>query len=296
MNVDQVTFSDMFKPSVQFRIPLFQRHYVWDRTKQWEPLWIDISQQMKQGSTSHFTGTIVIQQQPASPGVQIFDIIDGQQRLITFQIILCAIREKCKKNGHTEIANEVRKYIANNSEAELKTEKRYKIIPTKRNKTSFVALVDGDTKNSRGKIFSAYSYFHDRIQNHVDTDPRKIKNLFEVIINNFGFVQIRISEADKPEKIFETLNTRGEELLEFDKLRNNLFLRAGTSRDDLYEKYWEHFEDDYWDPDITKKGTSYENFFHHFLIANLGTEDVKPEFTTYKIDYMEKLQQEDKTV
>ena len=58
MNVDKVTLSAMFKPSVQFRIPLFQRHYVWDRTKQWEPLWLDSSQQMKVGSTSHFTGTI----------------------------------------------------------------------------------------------------------------------------------------------------------------------------------------------------------------------------------------------
>ena len=296
MNVDKVTLSAMFKPSVQFRIPLFQRHYVWDRTKQWEPLWLDISQQMKVGSTSHFTGTIVIQQQPASPGVQIFDIIDGQQRLTTFQIMLCAIRDICTQNRHTEIANEVCKYIINNGEAELKPEERYKIIPTKRNKASFMALIDGDTRNSTGKVYAAYSYFRDKIQDHVDIDPKKIKNLYEVIINNFGFVQIRISEADKPEKIFETLNARGEKLLEFDKLRNNLFLRAHTSRDDLYEKYWEHFEDDYWDPDIKKIGTSYEDFFHHFLIANLGTEDVKPEFITYERKYMDKLKQKDKTI
>ena len=296
MNVDQVTLSAIFKPSVQFRIPLFQRHYVWDRTKQWEPLWLDISQQMKVGSTSHFTGTIVIQQQPASPGVQIFDIIDGQQRLTTFQIMLCAIRDICTQNRHTEIANEVCKYIINNGEAELKPEERYKIIPTKRNKASFIALIDGDTRNSTGKVYAAYSYFRDKIRDHVDIDPKKIKNLYEVIIKNFGIVQIRISEADKPEKIFETLNARGEELLEFDKLRNNLFLRAHTSRDDLYEKYWEHFEDDYWDPDIKKIGTSYENFFHHFLIANLGTEDVKPEFITYERKYMDKLKQKDKTV
>ena len=78
------------------------------------------------------------------------------------------------------------------------------------------------------------------------------------------------------------LNARGEKLLEFDKLRDNLFLRAHTSRDDLYEKYWERFEDDYWDPDIQKIGTDYEDFCHRFLIANLGTEDVKPEFITYE--------------
>ncbi len=302
MNVDQVNVSGMFKPSVQYKVPLFQRHYVWDRIKQWEPLWRDILQQTQGGSTTHFTGTVVIQQLPASQGVQMFDIIDGQQRLTTFQIILCAIRDICKKNGYTEIAKEVRQCINNQSdEDELETEKLeaekcYKIIPTKRNKESFTALIDEATNNSTGKIYSAYSYFRDEIQNHVDTDPRKIKNLFEVVKNNFGFVQIRISEADKPEKIFESLNARGEKLLEFDKLRNNLFLRAGTNRDDLYERYWEHFEDDYWDPDITKIGTSYEQFLHHYLIANLGTEDVKEEFTTYERTYRQKLKQESKTV
>lgn len=297
MNIDRVNISDLFKPSVQYRIPLFQRHYVWDRIKQWEPLWLDISQQTQVGTTMHFTGTTVIQQLQASPGVQIYDIIDGQQRLTTFQIILCAIRDICKKNGHTEIANEVCQYINNKSdEDELETEERYKIIPTKRNKVSFIALIDGDTKNSTGKVYSAYSYFRDKIQDHADIDPQKIKSLFEVIINNFGFVQIRISEADKPEKIFESLNARGEKLLEFDKLRNNLFLRARANRDHLYETYWEHFEDDYWDPGIPKNGTSYELFFQHFLIANLATENVKPEFTTYEREYKEKLKHEDKTV
>ena len=295
MNIDRVNVSDLFKPSVQYRIPLFQRHYVWDRIKQWEPLWLDISQQTQVGTTMHFTGTTVIQQLQASPGVQIYDIIDGQQRLTTFQIILCAIRDICKKNGHTEIANEVCQYI-NNQEDELKAEECYKIIPTKRNKVSFIALIDGDTKNSTGKVYSAYSYFRDKIQDHVDIDPQKIKSLFEVIINNFGFVQIRISEADKPEKIFESLNARGEKLLEFDKLRNNLFLRARANRDTLYEKYWEPFENDYWDPEITKKGTSYELFLQHFLMANLATEDVNPTFTTYERKYLPKLKQLNKTV
>ena len=246
----------------------------------------------------HFTGTTVIQQQPASPGVQIYDIIDGQQRLITFQIILCAIRDICKQNNYTEITDEVCQYIKNPGD-ELEANERYKIIPTKRDKTSFIALIDGDTRNSRGKIYSAYSYFHDQIQNRVDIDPEKIKHLFEIIKSNFGFVQISLGESDKPEKIFESLNTRAKDLSEFDKLRNNLFLRARENRDALdalYEKYWEHFEDDYWDPKIIKVGTSYKSFLQHFLMANLATEDVKPEFTTYERKYQSKLRQEGKTV
>ena len=297
MDPKKVSVSGLFETNVQYRIPLFQRYYVWDRDDQWEPLWHDISQhnlpQIEGKTSGHFTGAIVIQQQQALPGnVPKYDIIDGQQRLTTFQIVLCTIRDICKSNEHTDLANEVSRYIQNQGEL-LEGGEQYKLIPTKRDRNSFVSLVDGHVGKSRGKIFSAYSYFHDRISNYVDGDRKKIHALFLSIINHFRFVQILIDDDDKPEKIFESLNARGRSLFQFDLLRNNLFLRARENRDDLYEKYWEHFEDTYWDPDTTN-GTSCELFLQHFLMAKLGTESVKPEFFTYEREYLKEL--EDPTI
>ncbi len=293
MEPKKISVSDLFETNVQYKIPLFQRYYVWDRDDQWEPLWHDISQrnlpQIQEKTSDHFTGAIVVQQQKTLAGnVPKYDIIDGQQRLTTFQIILCAIRDICELNEHSDIASEVSRYIQNQGKL-LKEDEEYKLIPTKRDRDSFISLVDGRVDKSRGKIFSAYSYFNDRIANYPDGEKEKIYTLFLSIIKHFRFVQILIDDDDKPEKIFESLNARGKSLFQFDLLRNNLFLRAREDRDDLYEKYWEHFEDPYWDPEETN-GASCELFLQHFLMAKLGTESVKPEFFVYEREYSKQLE------
>ena len=98
-----------------------------------------------------------------------------------------------------------------------------------------------------------------------------------------------IDSADEPEKIFESLNARGKRLLQFDLLRNNLFLRAHQHRDHLYREYWDHFESPYWDPE-EKSGASSEMFLQHFLMAKLGEERVKPEFNIYQRQYLSKIE------
>ena len=302
MDTDIVKVSNIFEPNVQYRIPLFQRNYVWSEKEQWKPLWKDILQQQtsdpQEKKMTHFTGAIVVQQQQSLAQPPIYDIIDGQQRLTTFQIVLCAMRDVCKRNEYDDIANDVNRYLTNQGEL-LKADQRHKIVPTKRDKASFIALLDNDVANSRGRVFSAYSYFYDQIHELVNRDHGKITNLFYTIIDSFGFVRILIDEIDKPEKIFESLNARGKDLFEFDKLRNNLFLRAGENSDDLYEKYWEHFESDYWDPEPEKpkkEGTSCEMFLQHFLMSKLARDDVTPLFSVYENDYQEKLKGEEQTV
>lgn len=295
METKQISVSGLFETNVQYKIPLFQRYYVWNKDTQWKPLWDDImhqhDSQTQEKLSDHFTGAIVIQHQSTLAGdVPQYDIIDGQQRLTTFQIILCAIRDICAENKHADMASDMRRYIQNQGEM-LEKYERYKLIPTKRDRDSFISLVNERVDESRGRIYAAYSYFYDEITEYVDTDKEKIHTLFLCIKNHFRFVQILIDEEDKPEKIFESLNARGKSLFQFDLLRNNLFLRARENRDSLYEEYWDHFEHPYWDPEDTKSGTSSDVFLQHFLMAKLGTESVKPEFFTYERKYLPELKQ-----
>ena len=76
-------------------------------------------------------------------------------------------------------------------------------------------------------------------------------------------------------------------LLQFDLLRNNLFLRARIEddRDRLYREYWEHFENPYWAREVTvgkNKMTLSERFFQHYLMARLGEVSVSPLFSVYQ--------------
>ncbi len=294
MKVTEENVNSLFGNRVQYKIPLFQRHYVWDEEDQWKPLWNDIKNRFSQQGT-HFTGTLVIQEENQSGNGErskneIYEIIDGQQRLTTFQIIFCVFRDLAEEIEYEDLEDEANRYILNRSLKALRdNNERYKLIPKDLDKKSFLQLVDSEVDESSGRIRDAYNYFKTAIADYVQKDRDKMSALFETISDNFGFVQILIDSADEPEKIFESLNARGKRLLQFDLLRNNLFLRAHWDRDRLYREYWDHFETPYWDPE-EKYGPSPEMFLQHFLMAKLGEERVKPEFNVYQRQYRPKIE------
>ena len=296
MQTRPVCVRDLFNSDIQYLIPLFQRHYVWDREEQWNPLWEDIRQKAfhrlsvsQRDGDSHFTGAIVIQQRQTNVDeVQKYEIIDGQQRLTTFQVILCVLRDMCKQNELGNITGEIERYILNQGTLlDDSDDEKYKLIPTEFDKTSFMSVADGHTGDSNGLIHSVYNYFESEIQRYVNRDRKKMLALFHSILNDFSFVQILLDSGDEPEKIFESLNARAKSLLQFDLLRNNLFLRARieSDRNRLYRDYWQHFESPYWENEVTvaqKRIALSELFLEHFLRAKLGEEKVTPLFSVYR--------------
>ena len=299
MKVTEQNVNSLFGNRVQYKIPLFQRHYVWDKEDQWQPLWNDIIDRFSQQG-SHFTGTLVIQKETQSNDNggtknEIYEIIDGQQRLTTFQIILCALRDLAKEDvKYEDIEEDANRLILNKTRSQG-GELRYKLIPKDLDKEQFLELVDNDEDESSGRVRDAYNFFKTKISDYVQDDCDKMDILFDSIVNDFGFVQILLDSGDEPEKIFESINARGKQLLHFDLLRNNLFLRAHQDRDRLYRQYWDHFETPYWDPE-EKSGASSELFLHHFLMTKLGAEKVTPEFNVYQRQYHKKLQKGNKGV
>ena len=296
METTTVLVSSLFSNEIQYIIPLFQRHYVWDEENQWQPLWEDIKEKVSRRvseectdkrSTHHFTGAIVIQQRGVNVNeVKKYEIIDGQQRLTTFQIILCAIRDICEEHGYDDILGRTERYIRNEEDYNSNDE-QYKLIPTEYDRNAFISLIDKESDNSSWYIQQAYRFFRSKITDYVDDDKKKIQILFRSILEDFALVQIRLDPDDQPEKIFESLNARGKDLLQFDLLRNNLFLRARVEedRDQLYKNYWAHFEKPYWEGTVTvarKKITRSELFFQHFIMAKFGEENVTPLFNVYQ--------------
>lgn len=304
MQPTNVNVRSLFGNKVQFRIPLFQRHYVWSMEDQWQPLWEDIGEksnqrllQQKRDKFTHFTGAIVIQQKPTNVDeVPKYEIIDGQQRLTTFQVILCALRDICISLEFSDIADEVKSYTLNAGMLSLDyKDEQYKLIPTEFDRFSLKALVNGSEgaalNDRKGRIRSAYNYFKQKIQSYAEGERTKLLSLFHSVLNDFGLVQILIDSDDEPELIFESLNGRGKSLLQFDLLRNNLFLRTRISeedRDSLYRDYWSHFETVFWENEVNvgkRKINLSELFFQHFLMAKIASDSVFPLFKTYQRDY-----------
>src|SRR5690554_3653287 len=107
---------ELFDGKKRYVIPMFQRQYVWREDRQlgrvWEDLKAKTEQRQDNNSTSpHFLGAIVISLLPTfGRQVQAYDVIDGQQRLTTFQVLLIAFRDVCC-SLNSEFADELNKYI-----------------------------------------------------------------------------------------------------------------------------------------------------------------------------------------
>ena len=93
MHANQTDVQKILGGVQQYVIPLFQRPYSWE-TRQWTNLWTDLIELCEEEKPrNHFIGSIVTMPEKSVPeGVSKFVLIDGQQRLTTFFLLLCALR------------------------------------------------------------------------------------------------------------------------------------------------------------------------------------------------------------
>jgi uncharacterized protein with ParB-like and HNH nuclease domain len=138
---------ELFDGKKRYLIPLFQRQYVWKQDPQLNRIWEDVKLKVEQRmsnhrSLPHFLGAIVISQVPTfGKQVQAYDVIDGQQRLSTFQVLLCSFRDVAA-SFESEFSEELQKYIANDGVMEDKKVERYKLWPTQVDREQLKAIVD----------------------------------------------------------------------------------------------------------------------------------------------------------
>jgi Protein of unknown function DUF262 len=98
MKSETMSVQQLFQDRRQYRVPFFQRPYVWNKEDQWERLWTDISEKAEarlDGSPSvpHFLGAAVLEPEQRSGllGVETLNVVDGQQRFTTLQYFLAAL-------------------------------------------------------------------------------------------------------------------------------------------------------------------------------------------------------------
>lgn len=267
---------DLFDGKKRFLIPLYQRKYAWKAEPQLELLWEDITRSVKRlmddrsTLTPHFMGAMVIAQvKTFGKEVQAFEIIDGQQRLTTFQLLLAALRDVAKENG-SRYEDEIQKYLVNDGIMEHPQVERFKLWPSLTDRRSFVTIIDPnadvdeygpppiDEDGFVRRSVAAHAYLKDKIEKHVSEagsfDEHKLEILFEALKEGLAIVSIELEGGDDPQTIFETLNSRGVDLSASDLMRNFIFQRAkGLGQenhslvvDKLYEKHWLPLDRAFW--------------------------------------------------
>lgn len=273
MQPSRQTVHQVFDISRRLVVPLYQRAYVWEKEKHWEPFFQDIRAQARNcfyavESAGHFLGPIVTQVEMVSGGAHPrYNIIDGQQRLTTFQIFVKALHLIALTENHWA-SGEFERLFRNPARAHVGAEEVYKVWPTNSDRHSFRQIMelkdlkeaDDKLRNSSTALTNAYKYFQEKLvaflNGHEDDVPdeefmqvpidRRIESIHQALTSKLYFIVLELESGDDPQVIFETLNARGEPLLPSDLIRNDLFLKALRERlaaDPIYRKYWADFEE-----------------------------------------------------
>ena len=326
MNADASSLLSIFEKKMRLEVPLFQRQYVWSREQQWEPLWEDISRKFieylngRKDAPVHFLGALVLdQKQTPTTHVERRQVIDGQQRLTTFQIFLAAFRDLAREQGSDALANECDLYLLNKGMMAEPDIDRFKVWPTQLDRTQFEDVVTAGSRSAlqakhplhwkkyarrpdrRPRMIEAYLYFYEVLDqlfvgttdepaefSHVPV-AKRLEECFQALRGALKVVVIDLDRDDDAQVIFETLNARGEPLLPADLLRNFVFLRAaraGEEQEVLYEKYWRRFDDAFWRVPV-RQGRLVrprsDLYLQHFLASRLTIDiPAKHLFAEYK--------------
>src|SRR5690554_947575 len=109
-----------------FDVPDYQRGYAWEKD-QWKDFVSDIEAMIDDSVTSHYTGTIVIYQNPEKPTesygaetLEMVDVVDGQQRLTTCSIYLSIILRNLVAISEDNFNESIQTYLFSGSKTKLK--------------------------------------------------------------------------------------------------------------------------------------------------------------------------------
>lgn len=317
MRADKLTLEKIFDRTERLEAPLFQRPYVWKKEANWVPLWEAIqaiAQKRLENKPCrpHFMGTIVLDQLKTPTGkIHARQIIDGQQRLTTLQLMLAAMRDLCSEHKQARYAEAFTKLIDNYVPLSDDENDKLKVWPTNADRQDFQQVIRAQSAesvkamphsdpNDEFLIPNAYLYFSDRLRAWlIDSSKEFLKRLecmYSALREDLHLVVIDLEEADDAQEIFETLNALGTPLLPADLVKNYLFRQAELQKLDsssLYKKYWEGFDGSksYWRKEIRQgrlKRPRLDHFLGHYLVMKTGEEAIATQLFTGFKDFVEK--------
>lgn len=267
-----MTVEQMFNKG-KFIIPDYQRPFDWGEDEISE----FIDDILSNINKDYFIGHFVFDGQMSDSE---FFVVDGQQRITTLTILLCAIRDIYSKiHGDSDLTNGI------NDNYIFKKDRRnqnYPILKTDMPYPLFQEYVQefpkpdnfSEPKNSGEKnIIYAYDYLFDRLKK---LKKEKLEELVDAILK-LELIFVASKGRINAHSIFMTLNAKGKDLTFVDLIKNDIFHRYESPKSkpkELEEK---------WKIICSNFGDKGEDFFLTFWKSrykvNISNEKFYKEYT-----------------
>ena len=290
----------LFQKDIRYTIPAFQRPYVWSHDDQWEPLWENVyhlaenylealercdnnSVKAEQETKAHFLGAVVLQQVPTpAKEIEQREVIDGQQRVTTLQLLLDAIQAEIREDlSLRNTATRLSKLVSNDEDlVGDERNHRFKLWPTRGDREAFTHAMDnGPAVNDfeHSKIVQAHEFFKKQVRDWLKGDVvQKINRadaLETAVTALLQIVVIDLDYKDDPNVIFETLNARGTPLQQSDLIKNFVISRPGMNN--AGEAVWGNLDDPWWHEEVTQgrlRRSRLDMLLNYWLAMSTGDE------------------------
>ena len=253
---DKLLVKDVF--SKWFRIPEYQRPYVWDKDQVTELLDDVMQARSSNPDSQYFLGSMVLRKNAREEGstkYEEYDLLDGQQRLTTLFLITAVIRDLTPKNNvsrlktchdtiyqmanpddniperlrivfdiREQVKDFINEYVKEYGGTEKETDLNFKILDKDE---------DISVKNMSRAILTIRRYFEDN----------SIDEFFPYLRSNVLIIYVSADELEDAFRLFTVMNNRGIKLRNSDILKADNLGRLNNKEKRLeYAKKWEETE------------------------------------------------------
>jgi hypothetical protein len=260
---------------VVYAIPRYQREYTWGKS-QWENLFDDVLE----NDPGYFLGSIIcINQSTDALSVQKLELVDGQQRLTTLSLLFASVYHALKSH-ETDLDDEQRVELINLKRKLVlkKGDDQIRLIPQIQNNNNpdyravlaeigVISECDVPAYAGNRKIFRAYRYFQDRIDEMANGRSNRLGTIMEFLdkVSHACLVKIEVASHADAYTLFESLNNRGMPLTAIDLIKNKLLARLESIEPGKVDHYFGH-----WNRLLGYLGDDYaiqERFFRQYYNA-----------------------------
>lgn len=245
MKSGQDSLLGVMERHVQFVIPVFQRAYAW-KEEQCDMFWRDIVYAGRVGNR-HFMGTFLYAPDKAGEtGTKRVRVIDGQQRLTTLSLLVIALARRIER-GDVVIEGITADDL---KERFLHIDGVPKLVPSERDCETYEKILEGQTPESGSeRLIENFAWFAEQMDAPDFDADELVAGLRALTV-----ITAELEDRDRPQVIFESLNSKGMPLTAADLVRNYLLIaQTPAEQTRLYNTYWVPIQDLFGDdPGATK--------------------------------------------
>ncbi|MTV50522.1 DUF262 domain-containing protein [Heliobacillus mobilis] len=268
---EKILIKDIFS-HMWFRIPEYQRPYVWGADEVVELLDDLTYAMMEKPDSEYFLGSFVFQAKAANPAMgQAFDendLLDGQQRMTTLLLLFAVIRDladdpdakddcqKCiyqKSSKYKNIPERTRLVYAIRDSAQAFIENYIKTTGGTAKEADLTKCGEKDEDLSAQNMAKAVL----RLRKFFQENPaHKPEELLQFLLNRVLLIYVSTEDLDDAFRLFTILNDRGIPLRNSDILKSlNLGALTTSAEKAKYARLWEEAEGEL--------GEDFDRFLNH---------------------------------